>query len=90
MLNETHIEFCIVNNEFSAAQKFEKVIHNFGEPRFRLQVVAADSVYALRTRIDIAIGIQEAVKFAPSQTAVKEFEAADFNNSVALNSLIAV
>ena len=84
MLQETHVEARVVNHEFSSVQILQQIIDDLGEPRCDLQIFTADAVNALGPLVDITIRVQKAMKFAPRQSAVNEFDATDFDNAVAL------
>ena len=84
MLEETHVETRVVNHEFSAVQILQQFIDDLGEPRRDFEILQADAVNTLSAFINIAIRVQKAMKFAPRQAAVNEFETADFDDAVAL------
>jgi len=84
MFKKADIEGRIVNDQFRVFDEGEKVIDDFGETRLGFEVCTADTVDCLRTLVDVPIRIQEAVKIAPGQATVEQFDAADLDDAVAL------
>ncbi|KFB69008.1 MAG: hypothetical protein CAPSK01_001198 [Candidatus Accumulibacter vicinus] len=61
-IQETDVENCVVNDEFSIPHKIEKFRRNICKARFVEQKLAADPVHREGTSIDISFRIQIAVE----------------------------
>ena len=85
MFQESDVETRVVNHELGTAQELQQVVDDLRKPRFDFEVLAADAVDALGTFVNIAIRVQEAMKFTPRQAPVYELDAADFDDAVALS-----
>ena len=84
ILDKANIEISIVNDEFGVFDECEELVSDVGKSWCRLQVFVADAVDALGALFDVAIRVEEAVKLAARQTTIDEFNAADFDDAVAL------
>ena len=81
-ITEADIEIRVMNDEFRAADKFQKFVDDFGKPRRYLEILTTDAMHALCALVDLAIGIQKAMKIPTRESPINELEAADFDNTV--------
>ena len=83
-IQEGDVERRIVNNEFRIAHELEKLRLDLRERRLIRQPVARQTVHLLRAFVDVALRIQIAMKGAPREPAIEEFDAADFDDAMLL------
>jgi hypothetical protein len=84
VLQETDIEFGIVDDEFRAREEPEQVLGDVREARLMFQVGKGDAMDALGAFVDIPFGIQESMELASGQATVYELDAGHLDDPVTL------
>jgi hypothetical protein len=84
VIEEADIKVRVVNDELGVFHKVEKLVDDFVETGFGLELGAADAVHRDGAFIDVTVRIQKTVKLAARQAAIDHFEATDLDDAVAL------
>ncbi len=84
VIEKRNVERCIVDNEFGPADEVQQLICNAGKSRLVCQELRTDAVHFKRAIIDFPIRVDEFVKLAPGELPVAEFDAAFFDDAMAL------
>ena len=66
-IEEGHIEGGVVDDELGAGEKAEQLLGDFREARLAVELGARDAVYGERALVDVALGIEVAMKGAPGR-----------------------
>ena len=81
-VEEADVERGVVDDQLGAANEVDEFGGNVGKARLVLQEVEADSVHRQRALVDVAIGVEIAVKVPVGQPPVAHLDAADFDDAV--------
>ena len=71
-----------MDDELGAAEEGEQLLGDLREARLPVEVAAGDAVHGERAVVDVALGIQVAMKGAPARAAVDELDAADLDDTM--------
>ncbi len=77
-----NIKFGVMNDKFRAAEKLQQFVDDFGKSGCGVEILATNAVYVFRTFINIAIGVQETMKFPARQSSINKFETTDLDDAV--------
>jgi hypothetical protein len=84
VIQESHIERRVVDNHLGIADKRQQVVRDLREIRLVGEKLIADAVHGARALVDFAARINILVEVILGDAAVHNFNAADFNNAMAL------
>ena len=82
MIQESNVECCVVDHEFSARNERQKLFRDFRESRSPLEVGAGDAVDLFRALLDIPIRIKVAMEGAARDPAMQHLDAADLDDAM--------
>ena len=83
-IDETHIERRVVNNQLGALNEVGKLLRDIAKAWLVLQKFWRDAMHLHRTGVNVAFGIEIAMKKITGQTPVDHFDRGDFDNAMAL------
>ena len=81
-VQKTDVESGVVDDQFGAAHKVEKLDRNVGEARFVDEKLAADPVHRQSTGVDIPFRVQVAVEMPVGQTPIEHLDTGDLDDAV--------
>ena len=81
-VDEGHVKLRIVDDEFGALHKFEKVDGNFREPGFRFQPLQCQAVHFKRAVVDGSFRVDVAMEPVAGQMPVHDFYRANLHDAM--------
>ena len=81
-IQKTNIEWRVVNNQFSALDKFQELWPNISDLRLVSQKLGADAMNLLGPLINITLWVDVFMELSTAVAAIHEFHAAYFDDSV--------
>ncbi len=81
-IEEGHVEGGVVDDELRAGEEAEQLRGDFRETRLPVELGPRDAVHGERALLDVALGIEVAMKGAPARAAVDELDAADLDDTM--------
>ncbi len=82
MIQESDVECCVVDHEFSARNEPQELCRDLRESRPALEVGAPDTVNLLGTLLDIPIRVEVAMEGLSGHPAMQHLDAADLDDAV--------
>ena len=89
-IEKTHVEACVVDDEFSAFDELKEIVDDVGENRFVGQKGIVQTVYVHRFDRHVTLGVDVSVekRFGSiAQSATDDFRATDFHDSIVFISV---
>src|SRR5581483_6799064 len=79
-VQESHVERGVVDDELGAADELQELLGDLCETRLALELGARDAVHSERALVDVALGIQIAMKAPAGRAPIDELDAADLDD----------
>jgi hypothetical protein len=86
-VEESHVEGRVVNDELRAVDEGQQLPGNVGELRRLQQARELDAVHGECARLDLAFGIQVAMKLLAGGPAIEQLHAADLDDAMTRRGL---
>src|SRR6185312_2749963 len=81
-VEEGDVEGGVVDHQLGAGEERQQLFGDLAEARLPVEVGARDAVHGERAVIDLAFGIEVAMKRTAGRTAVDQLDAADLDDAV--------
>ena len=81
-IEECHVEGGVMDHQLRTAYEGDQLIDDLCEAWLAVELGARDAVHGERPVVDVAFGIEVAVKGAPGGTAVYQFDAPDLYDAM--------
>ena len=82
-IEEADVEAGVVRDDLRAVDEFEELRRDLGEARLVEQELVGDAGDRARALVDLAIGVQVGMEFAPGAPALHQLDATDLDHAVA-------
>ncbi len=82
VIEERHVKRRVVNDQLGARDVVEKLVHDFIKPRLVVQKIGRKTVHLQRAVLDVAAGVEIAVKMVAGRPPAQQLHAPNFDNAM--------